>query len=239
MVISKIQLGEIDADVCRKDIKNVHLSVHPPTGHVTISAPTHMKLETVRVFAISKLDWIKKQQRKIREQDRETPREFRERESHFLWGKRYLLTIEENDAAPEIELKAGKMVLFARPKTTSQQHGKFIAEWYRTLLKEEIPPLIRKWETEMGVRVDSFAVRRMKTKWGSCNPERKSILLNLELAKKPKPCLEYLVVHEMAHLIEPTHNDRFYSLMDLFMPNWEHRRSELNQLPVRHENWKY
>ena len=192
-----------------KDIKNVHLSVHPPTGRVRISAPSRMSLDTIRVFAISKLGWIKQQQRKLREQERETPREYLDRESHYVWGKRYLLKVIESDEPPSVELKHSQMLLRVRPATDEAKKQAIVEEWYREQLKEAVPPLIAKWEPLMGVKVERFFVQRMKTKWGSCNPGAGSIRLNTDLAKKPRECLEYIVVHEMVHLIERHHNDRF------------------------------
>ena len=238
-MVTQINLGEIAVDVVKKDIKNIHLSVYPPTGRVRISAPLRMNLDTIRVFAISKLGWIKKQQHKLREQMRESPREYLDRESHFLWGKRYLLKVDETDATPAVELKHNKLHLQIRPATSEKKKQAIIEEWYREKLKEAAKHLIVKWEPLMSVKVRRFFVQRMKTKWGSCNIASKSIRLNTELAKKPPECLEYIVVHEMAHLLEPTHNSRFVSLMDRFMPKWKFYRDELNRLPVRHEHWGY
>ncbi len=235
----QIQLGEISVDVQRKEIKNIHLSVHPPTGRVTISAPNHYKTDVIRVFAVSKLAWIKNHQKKILSQDRENAREYLERESHYLWGKRYLLSIEYVEAPPKVALTHQKIILQVRPDTPASKRQDVLEDWYRETLKTEMPDLISKWEKRMNVQVARFYVQRMKTKWGSCTPARKSIRLNTELVKKPKPCLEYLVVHEMAHLIESTHNERFIDLMDHFMPQWQFIRDVLNDLPVRHEHWRY
>ena len=220
-----------------KEIKNVHLSVHPPAGRVTIAAPARMSLSTVRVFALSKLGWIKKQRQKIQEQERETPREFLERESHYVWGRRYLLHIVEADEAPAVELKHTRMMLRVRPETDAGQRQEIMEEWYRGLLRSAAMPLIAKWERIMGVTSEGLYVRRMKTKWGSCNPVAKTIRLNTDLAKKPQECLEYLIVHELVHLLEPTHNDRFMKLMTQYMPKWQSHRQTLNRLPVRHERW--
>ena len=236
-MVTRIELGEIAVDVVKKDIKNVHLSVYPPTGKVRISAPLRMDLDTIRVFAISKLGWIRQQQRKINEQEREPPREYLDRESHYVWGKRYLLKVIEKDAAPVVELQHSHMVLQIRPAASEEKKQAVLDEWYRGQLKEAVPALIAKWEPLMGVKVERFFVQRMKTKWGSCKAGSAGIRLNTDLAKKPRECLEYIVVHEMAHLIEPTHNSRFLALMDLFMPGWQHRRESLNRLPVRHESW--
>ena len=236
---TQIDLGGISVDVVKKDIKNIHLSVHPPTGRVRIAAPLRMNLDTIRVFAISKLAWVKQQQKKLREQAREAPREYLDRESHYAWGRRYLLKLVEREGMPSIELKHRKMILCASLSYDDRKKQLALDAWYREQIKEAIPPLIAKWEKLMGVKVAIFRVRRMKTKWGSCNPRTGSILLNLDLAKKPRECLEYLVVHEMVHLLEPTHNARFVSLMDQFMPKWQFHRDELNRLPVRHESWTY
>jgi predicted metal-dependent hydrolase len=238
-MVSQIKLGDITADVIHKDIKNIHLSVYPPTGRVRISAPSRMELETIRVFAVSKLGWIKRQQQKLREQEREAPREYLDRESHYVWGKRYLLKVVEVNEPPSVELKHKWLRVQVRPGADEEKRKEILADWYRTQLKLEAPPLIAKWEQLMGVQVERFFVQRMKTKWGSCNHTAGTIRLNTELAKKPKECLEYIVVHEMAHLLEPTHNDRFIEIMNLFLPQWRAYRDELNRLPVRHENWIY
>jgi predicted metal-dependent hydrolase len=236
---SQIELGDITIDVILKDIKNVHLSVHPPAGHVRISAPRRMSLDTIRVFAISKLDWIKQQQAKLREQERETPREYVERESHYVWGKRYLLTVSESNQPPAIELKHSRMLLRVRPGTDEARRRTLVEAWYRERLKEAVPPLLERWQPRLGVQVERWFVQRMKTKWGSCNHRARTIRLNTELAKKPAECLEYIVVHELVHLLEPTHNARFVALMDRFMPRWQIHRQVLNQLPVRQETWSY
>lgn len=235
----QLNLGEVTIDVVMKDIKNIHLSVYPPVGKVRISAPLWMELDTIRVFAITKLSWIKNQQKKLQEQERETPREYLNRESHYVWGKRYLLSIVEQDAAPSIELKHSKMILQLRSDTSIEKKQEILDGWYREILKEAAEPLIKKWESLMGVKVEKLFLQRMKTKWGSCNHEAKNIRLNTELAKKPPECLEYIVVHELVHLLEPTHNDRFIALMNLFMPKWMMYKDELNRLPVRHEKWQF
>jgi len=235
----EIKLGDINVDVVYKDIKNIHLSVHPPNGRVSISAPRRMKLDIIRVFAVSKLGWIKRQQKKLLEQARETRREYIDRESHYAWGKRYLLSISEESQRWSVELKHKRMILRIRPGTDENRRRAIMEEWYRIQIKQEAPNIIAKWERLMKVKVTRFFVQRMKTKWGSCNYGASSIRLNTDLAKKPKECLEYIIVHEMAHLLEPTHNARFTALMDKFMPKWQFYRSQLNRLPVSHENWIY
>lgn len=236
---TRFRLGDIHVDVVRKDIKNVHLSVLPPMGRVRIAAPQRMSLDTVRVFAISKLAWIKRQREKLREQERETPREYIDRESHYVWGKRYLLKLIEVEQAPSVELAHDRLVLRVRPGTDAAKRQTIVEEWYRDQLREVAPGLVEKWERQIGVRVQRLFIQRMKTKWGGCNRYRGSIRLNTDLARKPRECLEYIVVHEMVHLIEPTHNARFVELMDRFMPRWQSYRGALNRLPVRHERWDY
>ena len=238
-MVTQIKLGDITVDVVKKGIKNIHLSVYPPTGTVRISAPLRMDLDNIRVFAIAKLDWIKNQQQKLCDQPRETPREYLNRESHYVWGKRYLLTVLESDGTPSIELKPSRMFLRVLPGTDEHKRQALVEEWYRTQLKQVVHPLIAKWEPLIGVKVKQFFVQRMKTKWGSCNSVAHTIRLNTDLAKKPQDCLEYIVVHEMVHILEPTHNARFVSLMDRFMPKWQIYREMLNRLPVRHEHWVY
>ncbi|MEF3695543.1 M48 family metallopeptidase [Desulfolutivibrio sp.] len=238
-MVTQFSLGEIEVDVVLKDIKNIHLSVYPPDGKVRVAAPSRMSLDTIRVFTISKLDWIKRQQRALREQERETQREYLERESHYLWGKRYLMKIVEEDVAPRVELAPQRLLLCVRPQTSEAKRQEIVESWYRGQIKAVATPLIKVWEKRLEVRVRRFFVQRMKTRWGSCNPESCSIRLNTELAKKPKICLEYVVVHEMAHLLEPTHNARFVAIMDQFMPKWRLYREQLNRLPVRHEAWGY
>ncbi len=232
-MITEMQIGDVAVDVMLKNIKNIHLSVYPPTGRVRISAPLNMNLDTIRIYAISKLPWIRKNQVKMLKQARETPREYLERESHYVWGKRYLLRLLETDTLTSITLKHRELVLQVRPETSLAQKQMLLDAWYREQIKEAAPPLIQKWEKLMSVTVNNFYVQKMKTKWGSCNVESNNIRLNSELAKKPIEYLEYVIVHELAHLIEPTHNSRFLGLMEQFMPKWRAYRDQLNQLPVQ------
>jgi predicted metal-dependent hydrolase len=198
-----------------------------------------MKIDAIRAFAVSKLGWIKDQQRKFEEQLRETPREYIERESHYLWGDRLLLRVIEHDAPPKVEVKQKKLFLYIRPSLSLEKREAILEEWYREQLKAAAEPLLTEWQKRMDVTIGKFFVRKMKTKWGSCNPDRRTIRLNTELAKKPRECLEYIIVHELTHLFERTHNERFVKLMDEFLPGWRARREVLNALPVRHEAWKY
>lgn len=234
-----IKLGNIEIEVEQKDIKNIHLSVYPPNGRVRIAAPSKMDLDTIRVFAISKLQWIKTQQETLLQQAREPEREYLERESHYFLGERYLLKIIELDATPKVEIDHKYIHLYVRPNTDTEKRAEIINEWYRTQLKQIVPDLIAKWEKVIGVTSNEFGIKKMRTKWGTCNTEAKRIWLNLELAKKPKECLEYIIVHELVHLLERSHNQRFVKLMDKFMPKWRFNRDELNKLPISHTNWKY
>jgi predicted metal-dependent hydrolase len=242
MQVSHITIGRFRIDVIQKNIKNVHLSVHPPMGKISVSAPAYMELDTIRLFAISKLDWIKSKQKRILAQEREAPREYLNRESHYVWGKRYLLALREADIASSIELKHRTLIITLRTTAVSSAEARrhvLLECWYRQQIRLALPALIAKWEPLIGVKAQRIFVQRMKTKWGSCNPASGSIRLNTDLAKKPPQCLEYIVVHELVHLIEPTHNARFLALMERFMPNWKHLKDELNRLPVRHESWTH
>ena len=230
-MISTIQLNDIVVDVTLKKIKNIHLSVYP-NGQIKVSAPLQMNQETIRIFLISKLAWIRQKQTKFEHQQREMPRDCIDRESHYVWGKRYLLKVIEQDARPRIVLTHSEMVLHVRPKTSQEQRNAIIEAWHREELKRVIPPLIEKWQAIMGVQVKKFFVQKMKTRWGSCNYTMKNVRFNSELAKKPPECLEYVVVHELVHLLEPSHNARFHSLMNQFMPHWKLIKAELNRLPI-------
>lgn len=234
-----LELGDIAVDVVLKDIKNIHLSVHPPTGRVRIAAPERMDMDAIRLFAISKIGWIKAQKTKLLDQERETPREFLERESHFVWGKRYLLQLAERQSRPKVELRHKHLVLNLSPDASEEQKRAAMDDWYREQLKAAIRPLVAKWEHKLGVTVNRFYVQRMKTKWGSCNPPSANIRLNLELAKKPPECLEYVLVHEMVHLLERHHNDRFKANMNHHLPQWRTHRDELNRAPLAHVDWEY
>lgn len=237
--MQELQLGNITIDVEKKDIKNIHLSVYPPNGKVRIAAPEYMELDTIRVFAINKLEWIKKQQATFKNQVRETPREYIEKESHYFQGERYLLNVIEHDAKPKVLLNHNTIELYVRPNTSTEKRKSILDEWYRAEMKKIIPPLLKKWENKIGVKANDFGIKQMRTKWGSCNIISKRIWLNLELAKKPSNCLEYILVHELVHLLERNHNDRFIRYMNEFMPKWRFHRDELNRLPFRHTDWKY
>jgi hypothetical protein len=198
-----------------------------------------MDLETLRVYAVSKLDWIKAQRKKFQAQARETPREYLERESYFVWGRRYLLHVELAARAPSVELQPNTLVLRVRPGTDAAHRAALLEEWYRRQFKQALPGLVAKWEPRMGVKVERFFVQRMKTRWGTCNQKSRRILLNLELAKKPVSCIEYVVVHELLHLIEKKHNEKFVDLMTRYLPKWRSEKQELNRFPLSHEEWNY
>ena len=219
-------------------IKNVHLSVHPPDGRVTLVAPTATRLDAARAYAISKLSWIREQQRKLKNQARETPRQFIERESHYLWGRRYLMTVLHRDAKPCVTLDHKRLTLTVRPGSDARRRAQVIHEWHKSILHEVVPTLIKKWEPKLEVKVADYFLQRMKTKWGSCNHKAGHIRLNTELVKKPKDLLEYVIVHEMVHLLEPIHSDRFMAILGEHYPTWREARAELNELPLTAEVWK-
>lgn len=228
--MSQLIVSDLTVDVVRKRIKNLHLGVYPPDGRIRVATPLSLTDDSVRLFVISKIPWIRKQQAKFASQARQGEREYIRRESHYVWGQRYLLNVIEHNAPPKVELRSKTYLdLYVRPVTNETTRRIVLTEWYRDLLKSQIPSLIEKWESIMDVKVDDWGVKQMKTKWGTCNIAQGRIWLNLELAKKPEHCLEYIVVHEMTHLLERNHNDRFRALLDQFMPNWQAIRDELNE----------
>ncbi len=233
-----IQLGDVAITVTRKDVKHVHLSVHPPSGRVTLVAPMGTRLEVARAYAVSKLGWIRDHQAKLQGQARETARSFVERESHYLWGRRYLLTLREEGAKPSVRLTHRTITLTVRPGSSAARRAAVVHEWHKALLHDAVPELIHRWEPKLGVKVERYFLQRMKTKWGGCNPRARNIRLNTELVKKPRDLLEYVVVHEMLHLIEPTHSEEFLALMSKHYPAWREARAELNALPLGAEAWR-
>ena len=218
----------------------MHLAVYPPNGRIRLSAPEKTDKEVLRLFTISKLGWIKKQVKSFKEQAREVPREYISGESHYFQGKRFLLEVSEAEDKNKVELKGNKKILlYCKPGAPKSKRAELLKEWYRSELKKQVPPLIKKWENKIGVQSNDWRVKQMKTKWGACNIEAKRIWLNLELAKKPKICLEYIIVHELVHLLERNHNERFVHYLDEFMPKWRLHRDELNSLPIAHSDWGY
>ncbi|MDN4054677.1 SprT family zinc-dependent metalloprotease [Massilia sp. YIM B02763] len=233
----EIVLGVLRIELIRKGVKNVHLTVHPPDGRVSLVAPQSTRTEVARAYAISKLAWIRQQQETLKAQARETPRQFRERESHELWGRRHLMTVVEADVTPFVKLDHKRITLSVRPGHDLAKRAEVMHAWHKSLLHALVPQLIAKWEPILGVQVAGYFLQRMKTKWGSCNHRAGNIRLNTELVKKPKDLVEYVVVHEMLHLLEPTHNERFVTLLDQHWPRWRESRAELNALPLGHQSW--
>ena len=227
-----IKFGDIEIYYEEKEIKNIHLSVHPPKGKVTLVVPKETRLEVAKAYAISKLSWIRNQKKLFLEQPRETSLKFEDHESHFLWGRRYLLIVNYSDKKSFVKLHGEKIILTVKSKSSKKTKEKIIQEWYRSKLHEKIPFLIIKWQEKMGVKVNNYYLQKMKTRWGSCNPISKNIRLNTELAKKPRNMLEYVLVHELAHLLEPTHNENFINILNKFYPSWREARKELNELPI-------
>ncbi len=233
-----IKLGDVVIAWTRRDVKNVHLSVHPPDGRITLVSPKQTRPEVARAYAATKLSWIRQQQATLKAQARETPREFIERESHYVWGRRYLLSVNYKEAKPAVQLSHRKITLSLRPNSDFYKREEIMQEWHRSLLHETVPQLLWKWEKKLGVEVIAYFLQRMKTKWGSCNHREQTIRLNTELVRKPKDLIEYVIVHEMIHLIEPTHGERFVALLDQHYPSWREARAELNELPLGAQIWR-
>ena len=235
-MVETIRIGDLAIAMTRKDVKHVHLSVHPPDGRVTLVAPTRTRSDVARAYAVSRLGWIRQHQAKLRGQAREPARQFVTRETHYLWGRRYLLTLKEADAKPSVTVSPRRITLTVRPASSRAKREAVVHDWHKSLLHAAVPPLIRKWERKLGVRVAGYFLQRMKTKWGSCNHRASHIRLNTELVKKPKDLLEYVVVHEMMHLIAPTHSEQFVALLTTHYPTWREARQELNELPLGAES---
>jgi predicted metal-dependent hydrolase len=235
---SRITVSGLPVEIVRRGIKNLHLGVYPPNGRVRVAAPVTIHDDAVRLAVISRLGWIKRQQKRFHAQERQSVREYVSRESHYFLGRRYLLNVVEGDGPSGVSRKSQTILeLKIRKRAGRHKREQMLCDWYRKNLKALIPPLIAKWEGKMGMTVKSWGLRRMKTKWGSCNAAARRIWLNLELAKKPLHCLEYIIVHEMLHLIERHHNERFTKLIDQCLPNWRQRRDELNHAPLAHGTW--
>lgn len=227
-----LHFGDLSIELTRKAVKHAHLAVHPPEGRVTLVAPIDTRTEVARAYVVSKLRWIRDQRAGFAVQAREPPRRLVTRETHYLWGRRYLLEVEHRDGKPVISLDHRRMRMAVRPDSSLAVRARVLHDWHKSLLHDVVPDLIAKWEPRLGVRVRAYFLQRMKTKWGSCNPRAGHIRLNTELVKKPKDLLEYVIVHEMLHLIEPTHSERFLGLMDRHYPVWREARAELNELPL-------
>lgn len=233
-------VSDIPVEVVRKDIKNIHLGVYPPVGNVRISVPRHITDENIRLAIVSRLSWIKKRQEVFRQQPRQTEREYVAGESHYYRGRRYILDVVERHGKHSCCIKNNaKMLLQISPGTTKAKRALVVNDWYRQQLKTIIPELLGKWQPIVGREVKSWGVRKMKTKWGSCNIAARRIWINLELAKKSPECLEYILVHELIHLHERRHNENFRRLMDKFLPQWRQYRDILKSEPLAHEEWRY
>lgn len=233
-----INVGNIEVNLLRKDIKNLHLNVLPPTGKVRVSVPNKIDDDAVRLFVVSKMPWIRKQIKSFQSQERETQREFITGESHYFKGQRYLLKVIHHNSKPKIEMKNKKYInLYIKETSTRKEREKAFYDWYRDELKQILPELIIKWENNIGVKVKKHSIRKMKTKWGSCLHEEKKIIINIDLIKKPLVHLEYVIVHEIIHFFERNHNDNFISYMDLHLPNWRILKQELNKSTLSYEIW--
>lgn len=230
----------ISVEIVRKRIKNLHVGVYPPNGRVRVAAPLRLTDDAVRLAVVSRLGWIRRQQTGFLRQDRQSAREMVTGESHHVQGRRFRLRVVEHDGAPAVSLvNKATLMLTVRPGTSAAKREAILAEWYRARLREQVPALLDKWAPKVGVETPQVGNRRMKTRWGSCNAKSGRIWLNLELAKKPAVCLEYIVVHELVHLLERGHTDRFRQHMDRVMPNWQLHRDVLNRSPLAHEGWEY
>jgi len=231
-IVETLEVKGLSITLTRKAVKNAHLSVHPPDGRISLVAPIGTRTAVANSFILTKIAWIKQQQEELARQERETPRENIARESHYLWGKRYLLQVREADEKPHVYYDHKNLILTVRPEATAEKRAEVMYEWYKGLLHEAIPPLIFKWEKQLQVSVEAYFLQKMKTKWGSCNYKKRHIRINTELVKKPKDLLEYIIVHEMAHLIVSNHSEEFIQILDQHYPNWRDARKELNDLPI-------
>lgn len=227
--MASVVVGGIDIQVIKKNIKNMHLSVLPPNGIVRVSVPLSIDDDAIRLFIITKIGWIKKQKERFENQARQSERKFIDGESVYVWGNRYRLIIKHGSKKNHVDIKGDRLYLYVREKSTMEQREVALNKWYRELLKKEIPKFVEIWQKKIGIEVDSWRIKNMKTRWGTCNILDKRIWINLQLAKKPLSCLEYVVLHEMTHLLEESHNEVFVAYMDKFMPEWRMRKSVLNE----------
>jgi predicted metal-dependent hydrolase len=236
----RIEVGGIAVDVVHKEIKNLHVGVYPPNGRVRVAAPLRLDDEAVRLAVVSRLKWIRRQRASFTQQDRQSEREMVTGESHYFQGRRYLLDVLEHDGPPVIRLVNNTtMEMRIRRGADRDSRDAALQKWYRGQLHNQLPALLAKWEPRSGMRVLEVCIKKMKTRWGSCTPDAGRIWLNLELAKKPASCLEYILVHEMVHFFERRHNEKFHELMEILMPTWRTLRAELNRAPLAHEAWQY
>ncbi len=236
----QLTINGLLVDVIRKDIKNLHLGVYPPEGHVRVAAPLLVSNDAVRLAAISRLAWIKRQQARFETQPRQSAREMVGGESHYFLGRRYRLRVIAATGRSFVRFRGKSYIkLQVAADSTTAQRERLLQHWYRQQLRELIPALIEKWQAALGVEVADLGIKRMKTKWGSCSIAPRRVWFNLELAKKPLECLEYVVAHELVHLLERHHNDRFIAIMNQYLPRWRHIRELLNSTPLAHESWKH
>jgi predicted metal-dependent hydrolase len=235
----QISVKGLSVQVVRKAIKNLHLGVYPPNGRVRVAVPLRVNDDAVRLALVGKLGWIKRQRVKFETQSRQSKREMVSGESHYFLGRRYRLSVVPHDGAPKVLTRKKLIELYVRRETNARQRERVLRRWYRQRLKEMIPPLVEKWQEILGVQLVEWGIKKMKTRWGTCNPGARRVWLNLELAKKPSQCLEYILVHELTHLVERHHNDRFISLMNRHLPNWRQHRQVLNSEPLAHDSWTY
>ncbi|MGH3427397.1 MAG: M48 family metallopeptidase [Mycobacteriales bacterium] len=232
-----LKVRGVEVDVLYKDIKHIHIGVYPPLGRVRVAAPRRLDSDQVRLAVIQRLSWIKKQRAQLRAAERQSQREMVNGESHYVWGTRHRLKLVKRPGRAHCEVDADRLLLYLPEGSEAESRRELLDRWYRKQLQIALPPLIDKWEGALGISISRWSIRRMKTKWGSCNRESGHIWFNVELAKKHPDCLEYLVVHEMTHLRERGHGDRFVKLMDEYLPDWRSRRDRLNDAPLAHEAW--
>lgn len=238
--LRQISVGGLSVEIVRKDIKNLHLGVYPPSGYVRVAAPLAVSDNAVRLAVVGKLGWIKRQRARFVTQLRQSEREMVSGESHYFLGRRLRLRVIADGGHPAIQMKSrSTLELHVKPQAGAEQRERILHRWYRQQLHELIPALVEKWQAILRVEISGYGIRKMKTHWGTCNVENRQILLNLELAKKPVRCLEYIVAHEAMHLVEPSHNDRFKALLDRHFTDWKRIRTELNHLPLSHHAWRH
>ena len=238
--MAKLRIGNLAVDVVRKNIKHLHLAVYPPNGRVRVAVPLRVNDEAVRLAVASRLGWIRRQQKKLVGQERQSQREYVSRESHYFLGRRYLLNVVYHHGPAHVSINGKPTIDLIVPNGANRgKRAKILEQWYRKEIKALIPPLISKWQKMMGLEVAAWGVKKMKTRWGTCNPKARRIWINLELAKKPVQCLEYIVVHEMVHLLERHHNEKFVGFMNEYLPQWRSLREQLNTFPLRNEHWIY
>lgn len=228
-VFTKLRLDDVEIEVVRKKVKHLYLSVRPPAGQVRMTVPARLSQETILAFARAKLAWIKKQQAKIQARPFPPLPDYVNGETHFFFGQPYVLQVLDTPGRPRVELNAGEALLFlyVRPRSTKAEREKLLNTWYRRQLKAVVPAYLEKWQQKIGVTVKEWGIKRMKTRWGSCNTRDRRIWLNLELVKRSPRCLEYIIVHELVHLLERYHNHRFYAYLDRYLPDWKGIKKEL------------